>query len=347
MRLQANRPLLKVSFVVFLIVIVFAIATLFPKLTWALIISGLIAFLLKPLVKYLEIRIGLSRVVAILGLFFFFAGWAFFLLTYFAPWLSSRVVHLFERFEGIPVNQELQSVAIDIAKILPFIKPAGLAQEATTVFNDTLLSLRTGIETLPSAVFALIPIAFMTYFILAGGDVVLKKLIERVPNKYFEMTLNVLYKIQKDLVGYLRGWILDSVIVAILFVVGYMIIGVDYPVLMGAIAGIANLVPYVGPVAGAIPAFAISLTQHGDFRMLVPITVLTIIIQTLDNIIIQPLSFAQTVDMHPLTVVVLLFAGNELMGVSGMLLAIPIATILKVSAKESYWGLKNYRITAS
>ena len=122
--------------------------------------------------------------------------------------------------------------------------------------------------------------------------------------------------------------------------------GIDYPILIGAVAGIANLVPYLGPVVGAVPAFLVSLTQFGDFRMLVPIAVLSIAIQAIDNMFVQPLCFAKTVDMHPLTVIVVLIVGNELMGVVGMLLAIPLATILKVSTVETYWGLRNYRITA-
>jgi predicted PurR-regulated permease PerM len=79
--------------------------------------------------------------------------------------------------------------------------------------------------------------------------------------------------------------------------------------------------------------------------MVPPIAVLTLAIQAIDNIIVQPLCFAKTVDMHPLTVIVVLIVGGQLMGVLGMLLAIPLYTILKVTAVETHWGLKEYRIT--
>jgi predicted PurR-regulated permease PerM len=69
-------------------------------------------------------------------------------------------------------------------------------------------------------------------------------------------------------------------------------------------------------------------------------------VQLLDNVIIQPICFSKTVDMHPVTVILVLIIGNSMMGVAGMLLAIPIATILIASAVETYWGLKNYQITA-
>jgi predicted PurR-regulated permease PerM len=76
------------------------------------------------------------------------------------------------------------------------------------------------------------------------------------------------------------------------------------------------------------------------------IMVTLVLVQLLDNVIIQPLCFSKTVDMHPVTVIIVLIIGNSLMGIAGMLLAIPLATILMVSAVETYWGLKNYQITA-
>jgi predicted PurR-regulated permease PerM len=73
---------------------------------------------------------------------------------------------------------------------------------------------------------------------------------------------------------------------------------------------------------------------------------MTVVIRMIDDFVVQPLCFAKAVDMHPLTVILLLLIGHEMMGVGGMLLAIPLATIMKVSAVESFWGLKNYRITS-
>jgi predicted PurR-regulated permease PerM len=149
------------------------------------------------------------------------------------------------------------------------------------------------------------------------------------------------------LLGYLHGWFLDSVIVGVLNIIGFYIIGVNYAILLGVFAGISNLIPYVGPFFGVIPALLISLTQYGDFRQAFSILMITLVfVQLLDNIIIQPLCFSKTVDMHPVTVIIVLIIGNSLMGIPGMLLAIPLATILMVSASETYWGLKNFQITA-
>lgn len=342
----SSRPIFKVSLLVTLLAVLITAATFVPYIMWMVICSVLLAFMLKPVVKHLEFRVGLQRVPAVVATFLVLGGGIMLAFNPLVTWMTSQAKFLFGRFQAFPIEQELRKATELLAPFLPFITADELTREILRIIDATLRSTRLIVDYLPTAFIILLPIPFLTYFLLVGGDIVLKKAIEYVPNKYFEMTLNVLNKIERDLVGYLRGWILDSVIVGLLSIIGYIIIGTDYPILLGSIAGLANLIPYVGPVAGAIPALAISLTQFGDFRLLVPITIMTIIIQVLDNFIIQPLSFAQTVDMHPLTVAALLLVGNQLMGVGGMLLAIPVATILKVSARETYWGLKNYRITA-
>lgn len=81
--------------------------------------------------------------------------------------------------------------------------------------------------------------------------------------------------------------------------------------------------------------------------MLGPILLLTVFIRLVDDLVVQPLCISTSIDMHPLAVVLVLLFGDELMGIAGLVLAMPIATILRVTAVETYWGLKHYRITSS
>ncbi|MBI2619794.1 MAG: AI-2E family transporter [Ignavibacteriales bacterium] len=342
----ANRPILKVSFLLGLLLAGFWVASFVPSLVLALILSTLLAFVLRPVVKILEFRLGLRGSIAILCVFLLGGGTFVLAAIELFPVLVDRIETLYNRFSNFPFQAKLNEAAHDLSRHVPIADAVTVSERANSFIAEAVASLGQTVENIFSTIAILGIVPFITYFVLAEGDRALKRLIERVPNKYFEMTLNVLYKIQRDLVGYLRGWILDSIIIGLLSVAGLWLIGIDYPVVIGSLAGIANLVPYLGPVVGAVPAFLVSVTQFGDFRMLLPIVVLTVAIQTIDNIVVQPLCFAKAVDMHPLTVILVLVVGNELMGVVGMLLAIPIATILKVSTVETYWGLRNYQITA-
>jgi predicted PurR-regulated permease PerM len=343
----SNRPMVKVLFILGIIILGFWIISFFPDLVLTLIFSILTAFILRPLVALLEFRFGIRRIFSVSIVFLLVGGTLIVIGVLFIPLAVHRLETLYDGFKNFPFDQKLNEAAINLTASIPFLDPETVTQKVHAFVQSGLQELSGLLASAAGFLVNLAIIPFITFFILSEGDTAVKKLIERVPNKYFEMVLNVIDKIQKELVGYLRGWILDSVIVGILNIIGFYLIDVNYAIILGIFAGICNLIPYVGPFFGVVPALLISLSQCGDFRQAFPIIAVTLVlVQMLDNIIIQPLCFSQTVDMHPVTVIIVLIIGDSLMGIAGMLLAIPIATILKSSAVETYWGLKNYRITA-
>jgi predicted PurR-regulated permease PerM len=97
-------------------------------------------------------------------------------------------------------------------------------------------------------------------------------------------------------------------------------------------------------VIGGLPALLIALIQFGDFSMLPSIVMLFAVIYTLDNGFLQPKIFSKSTDIHPIVIILLILIGNELLGIFGMLLAVPTATVIKTAAREIYIGYKNYKI---
>jgi predicted PurR-regulated permease PerM len=343
---HANRPFGKVAILVAVIIVCFWIASYFSGLVVTLIVSVLSAFVMRPVVKFLEFRLGMRRSVSI-AVVFLLAGTATVVgLMEIIPLFTNTVRSMYDAFKVFDFDSKLTDVARGLTAHTPFIKPEDLLNKAHLALDAGLQMLGDSVSTMAGFAVNLAIVPFITYFVLAQGDRAMKHLVEHVPNKYFEMTLNVFHKIGKDLVGYLKGWILDSAIIGLLSIVGLTILGVQYSVLIGALAGIANLIPYLGPVVGATLAILVSLTQLGDFSMLGPILVMTLIIRVIDDTIVQPICFAKSIDMHPLMVILVLIIGHELLGIAGLVLAIPLATILKASALETYWGLKHYSITA-
>jgi predicted PurR-regulated permease PerM len=347
MTAASNRPMVKVLFLLGIIICFFWIISFFPDLVLTLLFSVLSAFILRPYVAFLEFRFGVRRSFSVSIVFLLVGGSLIAMSIFFIPFALERLKTLYDGFKNFPFDQKLNEAAVTLTANIPFLNPTTVAQKVHTLVLNGLQELSGILASSAGFLVNLAIVPFITFFILAEGDTAVKKLIERVPNKYFEMVLNVLNKIQNDLAGYLRGWVLDSVIVGILNIAGLYLIGVNYAILLGIIAGVSNLIPYIGPFFGVIPALLVSLSQCGDFRQALPIIAVTLIlVQLMDNIFIQPLCFSKAVDMHPVTVIIVLIIGNSLMGILGMLLAIPIATILKSSSVETYWGLKNYRITA-
>jgi len=341
----SNRPLLKASIIVSILAVCFWIASYFPELVFALILSSLAAFLLRPLVAFLEIRLGLKKVLAVLAVFVVVGSLTVVALVSLLPIIVGRIQEFYNQFNAFPFEAKLTETAQNLFAGVSFVSPAELSKQVHSLIGSGLQQLGSVLENMLGAIVSLAIVPIVTFFILVDADRAIKKAIERVPNKYFEMTMNVIYKIRRDLVSYLRGWLFEATIVGVLSFVGYTIIGIEYAILIGLIAGLANMIPYLGPVVGAVPAILVSLTQYGDFRMLLPIVIVAIAVQLIDETIVQPFTFAKAVDIHPLTVIIVLLVGNELLGIAGMLLAIPLFTVLKVAAKETYWGLKSYHIT--
>jgi putative permease len=342
----STHPTAKVAVLLTILLAAFSLACLFPSILVALILGILLAFVLRPPVRFLEIHVGMNRSISIVIVFLLVVLFVAFNAANGIPSAINYMRELYVGFQDFPLDKRLDELVHDVSKGLPMINPQTTAHRLRMLIDGTVDAIGRDAASAAGSAFSFLIIPFVTYFALAEGDRATKRLLERVPNKYFEMTLNVVHKIQKELVGYLRGWMLDSVIVGILNIIGFYVIGVKYAIILGVIAGIANLIPYVGPFVGIIPVFLVSVIQTGDLSLIPPIAIMTLVIQTVDNIVVQPLCFAKTVDMHPLTVIVVLIVGNQLMGVLGMLLAIPLYTILKVAAVETHWGLKQYRITA-
>jgi putative permease len=346
MTAHLNQPSTKVAALVLIIFACFAIASLFPTLLSALIMSVLLAFLLRPFVRYLEVHLGFQRTFSIALVFVVVGGGLTVLAVFGLPSLFSTISNLYASFRNFPFDAKLDEAVQDAARNIPILDPESISRGVHAFIDNNTQTFGANLAAIASSAFSLLVIPFVTYFTLSDGDKAAKRLLERVPNKYFEMTLNVISRIQEDLVGYLRGWLLDSGIVGLLNIVGYFIIGLDHPILLGFIGGVTNLVPYVGPFAGLVPAALVAITQTGDLSLVLPVILVNVAVQAVDNILVQPICFAHAVDMHPITVIVVLVAANQFMGILGLLLAIPLYVILKVTAIETYWGLKHYRITS-
>jgi len=134
--------------------------------------------------------------------------------------------------------------------------------------------------------------------------------------------------------------LIDAIIVGIMAVFALWIIGVKYFFLIGIFAGLANLIPYFGPIVGAVLALIVSILQTGSFEKVLYVILAFTIIKLLDDAIVQPVVVARSVHMHPLTVLLAVLIGGKLFGILGMLLSVPVVGFIKVVVYE---GILNYR----
>jgi putative permease len=165
-----------------------------------------------------------------------------------------------------------------------------------------------------------------------------------VPNRFFEATLILIDGLDKQLGDYLRSRLLETAALSLLFSIGYWILGLRFVVLLGIVAGLANLIPYIGPFIGAIPALIVVFlgSRFGIGWSLLAVLALTLGGQLTDNAIIFPLVVGKSVELGPVTTVVVVLLGEQLLGLVGLLIAVPIAAMIKLICQEVYTEFKGY-----
>lgn len=339
---------LKRIFIFFLILsFVIFLCYLFAEIIAMLIISLLLAMIFNPIVDFLEKK-GLPRLLSVISVFVLTGLFFFGLLSFLLP----KIVSQFNQLSFALTPENIKLLIGDIEKKLitffPFLNSADLANRFVAFIQNIILSwvnnLSNILSSIVSIVAILVIVPFLTFFILKDNRILMKGIVNIMPNKYFEVSYSVIKKISIGLSRFVRGWILDAFLVGLMSGIGLALLGIQNSASIGLIAGVGHLIPYFGPIIGGIPAIVISLIQFGNLSMLPNILLLFILVYTFDNGFIQPNIFAKNTDLHPLVIILLILIGSEILGIFGMLIAVPAATVIKTATREIYNGYKNYKI---
>jgi predicted PurR-regulated permease PerM len=312
-----------------------------------LIVSILIAMIFNPIVDFIEKK-GFARWLAVFITFATTGAIVFFGFSYLLPKIFNQFNTLSKIISYNNLNMLIGQTEKTFKSVFPFLNSVSFVDRLTdflqSIVFDWVNNLSNVFYSLVSAAAILVIVPFMTFFLLKDNVKILRGIINILPNKYFEVSYWVINKISIQLSRFVRAWLLDAFFVGLMSGVGLSLLGINNAASIGFIAGVGHLIPYFGPIIGGIPAIAISIIQFGDFSMLPNIVIMFLIIYTIDNGFIQPNVFSKGTDLHPLVIILLILIGSELLGVFGMLLAVPTATVLKTAAREIYYGYKDYKI---
>ena len=311
-----------------------------------LALSVLLAFIFAPFVFMLEQK-GFNRLSSTLIVFAALAILIYLGLSVFIPKFSTQMNQLITRFEAFSLTDQLKAVQDWLTTFLPFFDFSNLLTRVEEFFSSQLVnsvaSLSALVTSIVSVIAILVIVPFVTFFILKDSKKLLQGVLQAVPNNYFEMAYWIIKKVSLKLGLFVRAWIFDATFVGTLIGVGFYLIGVPNALPLGVIAGLGHLIPYFGPIIGGIPAIIISI-MSGDTSQIPLIIFIVLGVYTVDNGFVQPVIFGKSVDIHPIMIILLIIAGSQLFGLIGMLLAVPVATVIKTTSKEIYYAFKNYRI---
>ncbi len=322
------------------------IASIAIHISLIVIIAIFLAVALNPLVIHLE-SIGVKRTASILIVFASLILILVLSIVFLIPKFINQFKTLAEQLQKVPLDVIIASAIQSLKDKIPLLRGLDLEHKVQGLVAEYSVKAATALTSAITTVFELLLAPFVAFFILKDGERFKKKLIRAIPNRYFEMGLNVLDKIEAQITGYIRGLVLEATALGIMSAIGSAILGINFAFVIGLIVGLASFVPYLGAFVGAIPALLISVVQFGDGRMILPLIIMFVIVHLIDDLVVQPLVYSHSVGMHPVEVVFVLLIFGELFGLFGMLIAIPVEAIIKVSVKEIHWGLTHYKITTA
>jgi predicted PurR-regulated permease PerM len=298
------------------------------------ILAALFAYLLSPLVIWLRTR-GINRVLAVVLLYLVFFGAIIAATVIVVPVISRELsefkAHVPVYFEH--VKTFLHALQRLVERWLPvaFEQPViGNAIDGARQFAADSLTRAPRFVFGIFSVFSFgVLVLFLTFLMLLFGGRMITALFEVMPARAVETGLNIVWEIDRVLGNYIRGQIIEALVVAILSVIGYQLLGIKYAIIIGIVAGFANLIPYVGPATGAALAVTIGLIQTGDIVIAPKVALVAAAVQFVDNNLVQPAVMSRGMHLNPLVIVFAFLAGAELYGALGMVLAVPVAAMVQ------------------
>ena len=222
----------------------------------------------------------------------------------------------------------------DMSKgLVDFLKENYNITDARSFFTNLMLSGMNVINV--AGIVVLVPI--LMFYFLYNWDERLVKIRHMIPNRYIPSVYRIAKEIDEALMSFIKGQLLVMVLLGMVYAVQLQLIGLKVGLIIGMMAGIASFVPYLGFTLGFIAAIIAGLFQFGvDWVHLVLIVGAFMVGQAVEGYILQPLLLGDKIGLSPLWVIFAVLAGAALAGIAGMLIALPLAAVLKVLFQHAY-----------
>lgn len=310
-----------------------------------IVISFTLYAIFEPATLYL-VRHNVNHSMAILIVLVFLIFSSFLAIGFALPQLveqigllQAKLPTIFSKLElFLTQNSAIFSAQTGIELNVSEMIISGLSQ-SSSVGQSLLLNIS---NKLLGITIVLLLVPFLTYYLLKDFRTVRNSMMNWLPNASFELGWLIYYRVSQQLQAYTRGVLIQSGIMSLVCMIGFSLIGLDIPVLLGFITGILNLVPYVGPVisillsllvASAMTPFDPSLLYLGAFVIGAA--------QVIDNVVVIPAVIANAVNLHPVQVILGIIIFGSLFGTLGVILAIPAIATAKIIFNNLYADILN------
>lgn len=324
------------------------IGTFISTLFAPILIAGFLFYLLNPLVNLLmKIKVKnhqVSRTFAVAIVFLLLIAIIVSALSFLIPNILNQVEQLiqnmpeyiksFQRFLTKVLQQKnLPPWIVDLTKDVDINAYTKEIEESLSGFaKNFMMSITSSIGSIigmvTSVTVTIVTVPFMLFYMLKDGH----KLVPTVTGIFSEKQANrigeLLEKMSEMISKYISGQAIECLFVGTCTAIGYGIVGVPFALLIGIFAGITNMIPYIGPYIGLLPALILALSN--SVRQTILVIIVCVVVQQIDGNLIYPNVIGKSLDIHPLTIIIILLVAGNLAGLLGMLLAVPVYAVIKV-----------------
>lgn len=320
------------------------VAEFFRAVGAPIIIAGVFYFLLNPMVDWAERRYNFPRIATISIQFLVLAVLIVWGLAVFIPWVSSqigslveewptywhKIVHMVDQFTSNKqfnaINKWFNTTNTEIS--------SWLQDYSAEYAKKGLHGVSSVVGTVTSVVIAIITFPFVLFYLLKDGHQMPAYIAKFLPAKARRSFLETLKEISTQISNYIRGQIAVAFAVMIMFAIGYTIIGLPYGWLIAIVAGILNIIPFLGSFLAMVPAIVVGIFVSPI--MLISVLIVFMIEQTLEGRLISPKLLGSSMKIHPVTVLIVLLAAGNVFGILGVVFGVPGYAILKVLIYRFY-----------
>lgn len=313
------------------------ILVLVSNILMPFVIALLMYYLFNPFIDFLEKR-GVKRIVGVTILFLLIIGLLTLGIILLYPLLRDQLTMFIEEFPSFidSLTASVTSWVDDLpfgGEIESFIQEGesfvtGIPDNINQYLSNGFSGLSSFVSGLTNVVVTLVTFPIILFFLLKDEQRFFRAFLSVTPPKWREDLIRVSSEVNTQVGAYVKGQLIIATSIGIMMFIGFSIIGLEYNGVLAIIAGFTSIIPYVGPTLAFIPALIIALID--SWWMVAQLVLVWMAVQFIDGNFIEPNVMGKQLNVHPLTIIIVLLVAGDLLGLFGLIFGVPIYAILKV-----------------
>lgn len=314
-----------------------------------IILSVILYYLLNPVIDWMEQK-KIPRMYGIAIVFIIIIGLIIWGITTVIPLIREQITQLITNWPtywndisnqvaGLVQSQEFSQLQAQLQEYNQNLIST-VTEQANIVIDSTFSGIGSFVGTLTNIVIAIFTMPFILFYLLRDGKSIPPNLLRLIPSKIRVKTYRVMNEMNLQISQYVRGQLLVAFFVGLMFWIGFSIVGLEYAVTLGVLAGILNIIPYLGSILATIPALVIAIVDSP--RMLVTVLLVFMVEQIIEGRVISPQILGSNLKIHPITIIFVLLTAGKLFGVVGVLFGIPGYAVLKIIVAHIFKWYQEY-----